>query len=350
MIDFNKILQESGLKFILRMNDPSLWDETLVKLEFCSANLLASSINYQLTYHSERGGEWWDISCIVFWNNKPVGVWPLTVSKGISGEMSLSSQGLLMAPPRFTGECHSRTRKKIVVICLDAVNTMAAEVGMMHWSSRVNFGGFYELSEWHLESMARGASCAIKHDLYVDLRATLPEIKSSIRSSYRSLVSPDKSLWTIELVNGRGGLGAWNEFQQLHLKVSGRRTRSEKTWLLQYEAIVSGESFLIALRNSNGTMVGGGYFICSIHEGFYAVGAYDRDLFDQPLGHIVQWQAITELKKRGCIHYYIGDRCYQGDSVAPTQKELSIAHFKEGFAMNVYPSFSFNHPVISKSI
>jgi FemAB family protein len=347
VINFNRILEESGLKFIFRMDDLGLWDETLVRLEFSPANLLASSINYQLTYHRERGGEWWDISCIIFWDNSPVGIWPLTVSKGDSGEISLSSHGLLVAPPRFIRDCPSRTRKKILTSCLDAVNKMAAELGLMHWGSRVNFSGSYELSQWHLESMARGAICSVKHDLYIDLRASLSEIKSNFRRSYRSLVSPDRSLWTIEIVDGRGGLGAWNEFQELHLKVSGRRTRSEKTWILQYEAIVSGEGFLIALRNSNGAMVGGGYFICSIHEGFYAVGAYDRDLFDQPLGHIVQWQAITELKKRGCIHYYLGDRCYQGDSVPPTQKELSIAHFKEGFAMNVYPSFSFNHPVFS---
>jgi lipid II:glycine glycyltransferase (peptidoglycan interpeptide bridge formation enzyme) len=57
-----------------------------------------------------------------------------------------------------------------------------------------------------------------------------------------------------------------------------------------------------------------------------------------PLGHVVQYRAIEEMKKRGIRWYRIGERVYQG-----TEKELHIADFKHGFASHVFPRFQMEH-------
>ena len=44
-------------------------------------------------------------------------------------------------------------------------------------------------------------------------------------------------------------------------------------------------------------MVGGALIVCSANESRYEIAAYDRDLFDKPLGHLVQFKAIEESKK-----------------------------------------------------
>ena len=44
-------------------------------------------------------------------------------------------------------------------------------------------------------------------------------------------------------------------------------------------------------------MVGAALITFSLHEARYDVGAYNRDLFDKPIGHIAQHTAIEELKK-----------------------------------------------------
>jgi uncharacterized Fe-S cluster-containing MiaB family protein len=70
--------------------------------------------------------------------------------------------------------------------------------------------------------------------------------------------------------------------------------------------------------------------------GIYGVGAYKRELFDRPIGHGVQMKAIEFLKEKGCQWYEIGRRCYPVDRIKPTEKELSISHFKEGFATHKF--------------
>ena len=79
-------------------------------------------------------------------------------------------------------------------------------------------------------------------------------------------------------------------------------------------------------------MVGGGLFSFTSDEGLYVVGAYDRSLLDKPLGHVVQYRAIEELKKRDVKWCKIGTRPYSSNAPTPTDKEISIANFKQGFA------------------
>ena len=58
-------------------------------------------------------------------------------------------------------------------------------------------------------------------------------------------------------------------------------------------------------------------------------------MFDKPVSHVVQWAAIKHLKDMGIKWHYIGQRFYMGDESKPSNKELQIAYFKEGFATNV---------------
>ena len=105
------------------------------------------------------------------------------------------------------------------------------------------------------------------------------------------------------------------------------------------DAIAANCAFLVYLRNSAGKMIGGGYFEHSHDEASYAVGAYDRSLFDKPLGHVVQFHAISEMKRRNLSWYRIGARAFMGDQSQPSAKEISISDFKQGFASDLMPRF-----------
>ena len=104
-------------------------------------------------------------------------------------------------------------------------------------------------------------------------------------------------------------------------------------------AIESGNAFLIYLRDSSDRMMGGGFFEYTKDEAYYSVGAYDRNLFDKPIGHVVQNQAIIEMKKRNISWYKIGNRSFVGDSILPTDKEVSISEFKQGFCSDLFPKY-----------
>ncbi len=59
-------------------------------------------------------------------------------------------------------------------------------------------------------------------------------------------------------------------------------------------------------------------------------------MFDKPISHGVQMKAIETLKEKGCKTYLLGKKMTSIDENIPTEKELSITKFKEGFAGYVF--------------
>ncbi len=335
------VIATASIRTEFRVGQRAQWDATLAQLSYIPVTYTHASIDYQLAYQQGHGGEWWDISMIVFWDNKPSAIWPLSFSLK-EGKGNLSSHGLPVVPPQVVPACVVSSRKRIGKGCLDLADAIAKAAELGKWSSAESFSESIGLSDWHTDAMARDAGCAVRHDLFLDLRPDMTEIKRNIRSSYKSLITGGMRIWSVGVLESIDQ-GIWEEFRQLHLKVSGRKTRSDETWALQLNDIGHRHAFLVYLRNSNGEMVGGGLFNCTRDEGAYAVGVYDRSLFDKPLGHVVQYRAIEELKKRGVRWYKIGARPFRSETPAPTDKEVSIGEFKQGFASHAFPQFQLVH-------
>lgn len=335
---FIELCENSGLKIVLRQNS-SLWEAVYERLPYQSISYLSSMIDYHLEYQRGHGGNWNDFSCVIFSDKTPIALWPITIS--VKDEaVHLSSQGRELLPPIFVEDCANKTKKSVSKSALDLIDHVSYEIGLQKLNSASVFDGSQALSVWHAFLMKRGAECHIKHNLYVDLSLPIEKIKSFFRKSYKSLITNGERIWNIEVLSDAIEENVWEEFRSLHLAIAGKVTRSKKSWDLQYLSVKNGESFLIVLRNDAGKMVGAGLFIATKDEGSYSVGAYDRTLFDKPLGHVVQYRAIQEMKRRGCRWYSIGRRFYPSEMPIPTEKELSISDFKEGFSSHLIPTFS----------
>jgi FemAB family protein len=341
----NILCLDNGAK--LRAYSKELWDQIFNSLPYRPLAYSNASIDYQFAYQCGHGGSWEDISLIIYWNKKPAALWPLSFSIK-DGQPKLTSHGAPVLPPLFVDDCPSISRKHITKSCLDIADSISNLKKICSWESSESNVNAIGMSEWHIESMSRGAVCHLRHDLFLDLRPDLTEIKKKFRKSYKSLISSGERIWKVDVLDSFGNESAWKEFRDFHAKVSGRITRTDETWDLQYKELVHQKAFLISLRNNSGKMVGGGFFNFTQDECLYAVGAYDRTLFDKPLGHVVQYRAIEELKKRGVIWYKIGERCFIADHPIPTSKEISISDFKHGFASYVFPRFNLTHKLIGK--
>jgi len=335
---FFELCELSGLNVAL-LQGSTLWKNVYAQLDYQPVPYLLSSIDYQLEYQRGLEGSWNDFSCVIFSDKSPVALWPITISKK-DGSVNLNSQGRELLPPIFIKDCPRKTIKVINASVQKLIGLLSNEIGTKKVISAPVFDGSLALTNWHSLSMKCGAKCHVRHDLYVDLSLSLEEIRSFFRKSYKSLVTSGQRLWSIEVLSFSITTEAWEEFRSLHLAVAGRATRSKESWDLQYRSVRQGESFVVTLRDVAGKMVGAGLFVTTRDEGSYAVGAYDRSLFDKPLGHIVQFRAIQEMKERGCLWYFIGRRFYLGDQTIPSEKELSISDFKEGFSTHIFPSFS----------
>jgi hypothetical protein len=133
------------------------------------------------------------------------------------------------------------------------------------------------------------------------------------------------------------------DFQQLHIEAAGKETRSDESWKLQERMILENEAFAIYGYLDN-KLVSTGLFPYNQHECYYGVGAYNRTLFDKPLAHALVWLAIKHAKGLGCQYFNFGESHFPGIATQgslPTEKELAIAHFKQGFGGNYQSILQF---------
>jgi FemAB family protein len=334
------------LKLLDEINAKVLWNDVFQKLSYQSRYYSPSSLEYQASYFKESSTNWVDLSSIIYHDDKPIGLWPLTLFAKDNIDR-LTSQGLPILPPIFIDDCPDSRKKFFAAACLKVSIEIIKNLNVNAFQSREPFCSKFEFSDWHLLLLNNGAKLSIEHELYVDLSIPLNEIKKKFRKSYRSLVTSGEKLWKVEIHQSSIKQAIWDEFHSFHIVTANKVTRSIDSWDIQLNSIKSNESFLITLRDSNNTMVGASFFSTTKDEGAYGVGVYDRDLFDKPLGHVVQFQAICELKRRGCKWYKIGVRHYPNNPIGASRKEQSISKFKEGFATHVFPAYILEYNDIS---
>ncbi len=320
---------------------PSDWDEVGAHVVHLPALYSRAWGKYFEAYFtSDEHSRAVDLSVVFYLDGKPCGIWPLYLyrdkEKWIAG-----SCGGAVVPPLLVTATAERVTKDIFEAGAAAISSLALENGEAGWKgTELCFGA---LSPWHRLLLDKGAQVTVAHELFMDLSPELERIRATIRKSAKHQINKGLKLWKVE-VHDKLVKSAFDEFHELHKAAAGRATRSDASWEAQAIAIDKKEAFLIVIRSQTGQVVGGGLFALSRTEGHYSVGAYDRSLFDMPLGHVVQYSAITFLKERGVHWYRLGDRPYRAGSPTVTDKEIAIAYFKEAFASHLFPKFQTDCP------
>lgn len=330
-------LASAKLDFELRLASGGRWRDLEGKTEYFPVDYSLPVTEFALAQGLEVRPVY-DVSLILLHDNRPCGLWPLSLAHESDDRWTLGSNGGLLLPPVFLDGFEAKSTKTIVSRCISFVFDLCRRLGQSEFGSVERLVDKAGLGEWYNRLLLNGSSVTVQHDLYLDLEPPLEKVRSGFRKSYKPLISSGERLWKVGLVASENQ-SVWERFMRLHEEVSGRMTRAKETWETQHAAIARGEAFLVTLENAEGRMVGGGYFVATPHEGVYGSGAYDRALFDKPLGHVVQWHAIQELKRRGVCWYKLGRRAYLSDGPGVSEKEISISNFKQGFASHLFPSF-----------
>jgi len=302
--------------------DLSNWKEVLNDSTDISVFHLQSSTEYYATYY---GGT--NISFMLHEDNTPLAVFPLFAYKE-NNRWIITSNGEGVIGPLFVKNTPKKLRKRlekqIVEIIYIIVNKLKIE--KVHF-----FEPNLILSSWHLLWLEKANKDCLTYQLAIDLRKSIEDIRLSFRKSYKPLVNKALKEWQIEVCENDND-HIFEEFRLLHLEVAGKETRSRESWSVQKEQIKNKEAFLVTVRDKE-ELIGAGFFNYTRDIGRYSVAAYKRELFDKPIGHAVQMIAIEKLKELGCKTYQLGQKATAGIS---TDKELSISHFKEGFAGYTY--------------
>lgn len=338
------LYKSCGLSVIFQNTNNEAWNETLQKCDYVPVAYTNMNVEFLYQHQLGNGITIHNLSAVISWDNRRVGVWPLFISiyDGIGTVNFLDN---MVLPPVLISKTPASIEKQVVKSCLKIIDKLCQATGKETWRSMESFNDSKGLSTWHAQAMGLGATCWMNHEIFIDLHPDMAAIKSQFRKSYKSLISSGQKLWNVGVLE-TADENIWKEFIDLHVQVSGRVTRSNITWRIHYEDIVDGHSILVYLRNTAGEMVGGGLFNFTKDEALYAVAAYDRTQFDKPLGHVVQYRAIEELKKRNVRWYKLGPRPFGSHTPAPNEKEISIGEFKHGFASHLFPRYVLYHPVL----
>ncbi len=336
--EIQKIFEESGLNAQFRAHAKEDWLIVTAKSSFVPTLYGWDFLDYNTVYFKSFSESSIDISLVIYHDNYPCAIWPLAFDPKDDEPLKTVNKlyGGIVAPPLFVENFPKKSQRSIIKSCLMFLNNiMGVSDGTCWRTNELSFTG--NAGQWHQIALEMGGSLdRINYEMYVDLSKSINDIRSSIRKSFRPLVSSGLKNWTVTVMD-QFCEKTWKSFRELHKRVAGRITRPDETWNIQHEAIKSGNAFLVYVSGPEGLMVGGGYFDMSVDECNYSVGSYDKQFSDQPLGHMIQYQAILTAKEKGRKMYYIGDRFYKEHLPNVTEKRVQISHFQQGFSSNIFP-------------
>jgi len=167
---------------------------------------------------------------------------------------------------------------------------------------------------------------------FIDLTLSESELRACLRKRYSPLIN--KGIRDMQIAIHDSHTISWStieKFRELHIRESGRETRSIHTWDQQYHSILSNQAFCITAHHAD-CLLSAGLFTLANNHCYYGVSASRRDRFDQPLFHAVMWTAILYAKSNGALVFETGtDYPLDNISYSPSQKEKAISTFKDGF-------------------
>jgi FemAB family protein len=339
------LLDRIGVANIL-LADKDTWDNEISKLDMIPVCFDGDFIDYQRNYYlSLSFDEVEPLRFIYHLNNIPHLFWPVILLRSGEDYTLETFGGGVYSPLLIDGiqeSIRSKAESEIYGVLGKLMSLFSIESVKVITSRRTN-----RLGKWYQKIAEESGSAALSHNMYVDLEWSVSDIFASFRKSYKNLVNKAKGLWKCEVLKDEFDKYIFEKYKQLHIETSGRQTRSDESWNLQYQMILAKKAFLVVLYDSKNELVGGGYFNYTRDEAFYSVGVYKRELFDQPLGHLVQFVAISFMKESGMKQYLLGRRHYKSDIPSPEEKLLNISGFKNGFATHLDIEV---HHTLTKSI
>jgi FemAB family protein len=332
---------ESGLTVKFKEKYNNDWVTVTNEAKYVPVDYVSYQSSYQYEYFRAINENLIDISVVIYYDHRACGIWPLLLDVNSSEPIKSKNNlyGGIVIPPLFVSTLQEKIKRKIMKSCINTLNIILKKCCGECWRTNEVYDTNNGLGQWHQIALINSAELdKVNCEMYVDLKLSTKEYRKFVRKSYRPLISSGSKNWeTFVMDSCNIDTSIWNKFKILHKNVSGRSTRSDETWNMQYNAIKHGDSFIVYIADSSEKMVGGALFDISKDECNYSVGVYDRELFDQPLGHMIQYRAIEEMKIKDISWYRLGTRLYKEESGFIDKKRVNISSFMQGFSTHMFP-------------
>lgn len=269
-----------------------------------------------------------------------VAICPLIIEKGPYGKQF----SFLEAPipsPALLNNLEVDARQKVFEYYAQVLNQLAREQDVNYVSIKIPAP-----SKNYIESPLPVAHPMLKYGYtnlpyltqVIDLKKEEKQIWQQIRKGHRAdikkaLKQCQAFAWDQSNINS----DKIAEYQQLHQKDAGRKTRSESTFEMMHNWIRNNYAILVEVRVEEKPAAFA--LIMTYKNGaYYGSGCKDPDRISLRASHLVQWKAIQWLKDHNYTIYDVGLQWFQPQwFITLDEKEFSIAHFKRGFGGQTIP-------------
>ncbi len=175
------------------------------------------------------------------------------------------------------------------------------------------------------------------------LKSSEFELFQDIRKSYRHLIRKHKQVVEYKFITHANlTADSFSALKNFHLKISGRKTRPDASWDVQYQMIKRECAELLLGYISPSQLVSGSLFIDYADTTIYGVGVYDRDFFPLPLAHVCVHEGMISAKARGQKKFELGEIPAFG---TVSTKEYDIGRFKKGFTSSLHSQIVWSVPM-----
>jgi hypothetical protein len=203
-------------------------------------------------------------------------------------------------------------------------------IEMLHKKGVINQLRYYDNAYFNGGFFHLVTDSKLQYHAIIDLKLSAQTIKSNVRRSYKSLINwGERNLTHVLLNKENPDHRLFLEFQNFHIKTSGRKTRSDRSWEIQFDMIRNGNAFLM-LFYWNEKLVSGNLCLHGFETAFYGVAVNERSLMAErlPIGHYPIYSSILHAKKIGMNYFHMNKIEFHQED----KKLNQLALFKSGFA------------------
>ena len=271
---------------------------------------------YSLNYYLEYGKKEWCNNTLIVYNEKT----PLVLIPSIDRPEKLGFAGSSTQIFSVCDEYLSMRCKNVLIKWLKSQQN-----GLIKEASVKADNLLLELCFNQLDH------CKNSYIASVNLKEPISHIFKSFSKGHRHSIKKAAQIFQTKIINNKSANEKlFVEFKELHLSASGRKTRSDKSWELQFEMILQDKAYLVTSHDSENRLVSGSYIMLGADEAFYGVAASLKSVVESktPSNHIALFHAIKFAKAKKVKKFVLGE-IYNDYT---DQKLQSISRFKKGFA------------------
>lgn len=319
------------------------WQE-LITTNYISPRYLKTNIETYCLALKNDSCFYEDASFVYIIDNKPVAGVFLPIEKR-EGDLTISYRGDFANAPIFA----AGIAKKAVYKLIDEIAEGKKIAKIMFAVDPLENENYNYLQEFdYLDASILAYIINLKSD---DL---LKSCRKGHRCDIKKILN-DKKFKVIVVDQKNSDYEIHEKYRELHYKCSGRTTRSNETFDLQFEDVKNGNAVLFGIQYEN-KHIAFAYFKYNFDKAIYASGADDPDYNNFPLYHTLVYSAMEYLKRIGVHCINTGQPSSPSRQILyyPDLKQLNIALFKRGFC-GQYKNFNrgikyFSHQLFKKEM